>query len=99
MNEFDSNNFLKEIAKIPFHYNENKIIFDNIIQSYLELYDKNKEIQNLIWNFKKYFNDTWDAFLKNKMLNYNGLKKFQRSNSYIENYNKRIKFKLGKLII
>ena len=33
------------------------------------------------------------------MLNYYGLEKFQSSNSYLENYNKRIKLKLGKLIM
>ena len=38
----------------------------------------------------KYFN--------NGMLNYSKLKKIERSNSYIENYNRRIKLKLSKFL-
>ena len=37
-------------------------------------------------------------YFNNEMLNYSGLSKSQRSNSYIENYNRIIKLKLSKFL-
>ena len=96
INEFAHEEFLKEIAKFPFIYFNNPNCFDEIFNQYKKLYINNEDIIKLIKNFEKYFKDTWIIFFKNNMLNYNTLKKFQRCNSYIENYNKKIKEKLGK---
>ena len=51
-------------------------------------------------NFNKfldYFTSQWMIYFNNGMLNYSGLSKSQRSNSYIENYNRIIKLKLSKI--
>ena len=40
----------------------------------------------------------WLPYFVNGMLNYHYLNKEQRSNSYIENYNRRIKLKLSKFL-
>lgn len=98
INEFNNVDCLKDLAKIPFLYNANNNLVEVIKKEYINLYNNNEDIKKLINNFFNYFNETWDLFFKNKMLDYNGLKKFQRSNSFIENYNKRIKEKLGKYI-
>jgi hypothetical protein len=39
-----------------------------------------------------------EKILLNNMLNYEKLKKYQRTTSYLENYNKRIKDNLDKFI-
>ena len=46
-------------------------------------------------NFKNYFNKYWKPYFINGELDYAYLTKNQRSNSYIENYNKRIKLQLA----
>ena len=40
--------------------------------------------------FKDYFIKVWNKYFIDGTLNYIFLKKIQRSNSYLENYNKRI---------
>ena len=45
-----------------------------------------------------YFENQWLQYFHNGMLNYQFLSKEQRSNSYIENYNRRIKLKLSKFL-
>ena len=48
--------------------------------------------------FYEYFNNQWKPYFESGMLNYIYLNKEQRSNSYIENYNRRIKLKLSKYL-
>ena len=52
---------------------------------------KNKE-------FLDYFKNQWERYFLNNMLNYSSVNKSIRSNSYIENYNRRIKLKLSKFL-
>ena len=47
----------------------------------------------------EYFENQWYQYFANGMLNYYLLSKEQRSNSYIENYNRRIKLKLSKYLL
>ena len=48
--------------------------------------------------FIAYFRTQWVPFFVKGILNYGYLKKDFRSNSYIENYNRRIKLKLSKFL-
>ena len=45
-----------------------------------------------------YFKTEWEPYIRNGFLNYMWLKKEQRSNSYLENYNRRIKQKLSSFL-
>ena len=45
-----------------------------------------------------YYKNEWESYLINGFLNYEYLKKEQRSNSYLENYNRRIKQKLSNFL-
>ena len=47
-------------------------------------------------NFKNYFYNQWNIYIKKNILNYSVASKEERSNSFIENYNKRIKILLSK---
>ena len=47
---------------------------------------------------KDYFINNWNRYFKNNILNYKNLNKEQRCNSYIENYNRRIRGIIGKFI-
>ena len=55
---------------------------------------KDKDIEN----FKKYFYKQWEHLIKSGILNYAYASIQQRSNSFIENYNRRIKTELCKYI-
>ena len=55
---------------------------------------KNKDIEN----FKKYFYKQWENLIKSGILNYAYASVEQRSNSFIENYNRQIKTELCKYI-
>jgi len=55
---------------------------------------KIKNIQIYI-KHKNNFLKNWEDYFKNGILNYIYLNKLQRSNSYIENYNHRIREMLG----
>ena len=46
-----------------------------------------------------YYKFEWEKYVFNGFLNYEFLKKEQRSNSYLENYNRRIKQKLSNFLI
>ena len=45
--------------------------------------------------YKKYFLSTWLQYFQNTLLNYIYINRIQRTNSYIENYNHRIRIILG----
>ena len=78
-----------EIIIIPFKVQNKNNIIDLIFNKYKEDYFN---------DFKKYFISQWEFYIKRGILNYAYLNKIQRSNSYIENYNKRIKTELCKFI-
>ena len=76
-----------DILTVPFKYQNNNIIIDNTFNTYTnEIYDK----------FKHYYKSQWLHLFKNGTLNYAYITKEQRSNSFIENYNRRIKTVLSK---
>ena len=82
---------LKEFYLAPFSYYKDK----NKINSICERYSENNEKFS---KFIDYFKNQWFRFYENGMLDYSLIKKSQRSNSYIENYNRKIKLKLSKYL-
>ena len=92
--EFDHINLLKELSTLPFIINNNKNDIDEIFDVYIAKYQENTYIIELLKAFISYYNSTWKIFLYNGLLNYYNLNKIQRTNCYLENYNKRIKEKL-----
>ena len=89
-----SQDLLKELGSIPFNVHNNNNIINEIFDKYSYKYsDKDDNIK--YENFKSYFIKTWNKYFINGSLNYIYLNKKQRSNSYLENYNKRIKQILG----
>ena len=87
----ESKQLLKEYYKLPFEFYKNQNIFNNIKNTYIS---KGVKYENFI----EYFENQWIPYFINGMLNYHYLNKEQRSNSYIENYNRRIKLKLSKFL-
>ena len=49
-------------------------------------------------NYIAYYKKQWFKYFENGMLDYSKITKGQRSNNYIENYNRRIKLKLSKYL-
>ena len=86
----EGNEFLKDILSIPFKIQNNEKIIDDIFKKY----DKDSNINN----FKNYFYKQWENIIKSGILNYAYASVQQRSNSFIENYNRRIKTELCKYI-
>ena len=90
---------LEYFYKIPF------IIQKIKINEYLDkIYKKYKDIKYLKLNenyetFMDYYKSEWEKYIFNGFLNYEFLKKEQRSNSYLENYNRRIKQKLSNFLL
>ena len=82
---------LKELYKLPFIYNNNTNLISDILEKY-------KKIDKTYENFNNYFQKQWFQYFENQILNYSNLKKDERSNSYIENYNRIIKIKLSKYL-
>ena len=78
------------MSSLPFIYQNNKNSTNSIFEKYIEN-SINERHKNLLIKYKDYFTKQWDQYFKNNILNYFQLTKIQRSNSYIENYNKRIK--------
>ena len=76
--------FIRELCLFPYKYHKNP----NIIEETFNTYDNGTD---LFLNFKNYFNKYWKTYFINGELDYAYLTKNQRSNSYIENYNGRIK--------
>ena len=89
---------LKEFYKIPFIINNLEIEINDHIDN---IFDKAKikdDHKDKFIEFKNYYITTWGKFLKNGILNYIYLIKEQRSNSYLENYNRLIKQKLSTFL-
>ena len=87
----ESNKMLKELYKAPFIYNDNNQIIQEIKDNY---YKKNHNYKD----FLDYYEKQWANYFIKGILNYAYLKKNERSNSYIENYNRIIKLKLSKYL-
>ena len=83
--------FLKILYKPPFLYDKDK----NFINAQIIKYEEN---YNFLSDYIEYYKKQWFKYFLNGMLDYTNLDKFQRSNSYIENYNRRIKLKLSKYL-
>ena len=82
---------LNEYYKSPFLYYKNYSIFNEIKNKYISKGDNIK-------TYIEYVENQWIQYFRNGMLNYHYLTKEQRSNSYIENYNRKIKLKLSKFL-
>ena len=83
--------FLHELYKAPFLIIKDKNFINSICEKYMEKEGRFKE-------YIYYYKTQWTRFFNNGMLNYSDLSKYERSNSYIENYNRRIKLKLSKFL-
>ena len=95
--ENTTNELFKALSKSPFVFHNNKNYIENTFIDYLKnSIDENHK--NLILKFKKYYFKQWMQYFENNILNYKYLTKIQRTNSYIENYNKRIRDILGKFL-
>ena len=93
-----SENLSKEISKGPFVYYKNNYYFKDLFdEANKNIIDENHK--NILTKFIKYFYKNWNIYFENDILNYYSLLKIQRSNSYIENYNRRIRSILSKYII
>ena len=79
---------MKDILSIQFKIQNNENIIDDIFKKY----DKDSNINS----FKNYFYKQWENIIKSGILNYAYASVQQRSNSFIENYNRRIKTELCK---
>jgi len=91
-----SDDLLKDLTTIPFIYNDNKEVLKTVYDKYKSLKKKDTIFINLLDKFVKYYNKVWGKYLSDGTLNYAYLNKIQRSNSYLENYNKKIKQELSK---
>ena len=83
--------FLHELYKAPFLIIKDKNFINSICEKYMEKEGRFKE-------YIYYYKTQWTRFFNNGMLNYSDLSKYERFNSYIENYNRRIKLKLSKFL-
>ena len=87
-NKLVSRNLLKDLYKLPYIYAFNKKCIENLFSKYPNQYIE----------YRHYFEKYWKKFFLEGMLDYTKIKKEYRSNSYIENYNKRIKLKLSEYL-
>ena len=88
---------LKELGAIPFNVHNNNIIINEIFDKFSNKYSD--EADNIKYiNFREYFIKAWNKFFIEGSLNYIYLNKKQRSKSYFENYNKRIKHLMGPFL-
>lgn len=96
LNLLDNNNFqniFKNLLKPPYIIQKNP----NYIEETFELYNKNID-ENLLDEYKNYFDLNWKPFYENGYLNYSYISKEERCYSYIENYNRGIKLKLSEYL-
>ena len=88
----NSEELFSKLYEIPYKYNFMKPKeIENIFSLYIKIDDLYKE-------YLDYFKKTWEPFFENGMLNYVYISKEQRSNSYIENYNRIVKEKLSNFL-
>ena len=79
---------LKEFFDLPYKVKIDLTTIDSLCNKY----------SDFSLDFINYFRKQWFKYFKNGTLIYNNLNKKFRSNSYIENYNRRIKLKLSKFL-
>ena len=85
------NELINELYKLPFIYQKNNNYIDILKKAFIQ--------ENKVYaDYFNYFESQWIPYFINGMLDYHYLEKEQRSNSYIENYNRRIKLKLSKYL-
>ena len=89
-NKETTNSLLQHLYKALFIFPRDK----NYINAICE-FSKSYEYLNV---FIGYYKSQWYKYFENGMLDYSIITKSQRSNSYIENYNRRIKLKLSKFL-
>ena len=88
--KLENDKLLKKLIEIPFLYYDNNNIIEDIFDEFINNNNSNKVYIQLLNNFKTYFIKEWTNYFIDGHLNYNLITKIQRSNSFIENYNKRI---------
>ena len=87
--KLNNDNILNDLYLLPY-----KLINDiEIFEKFKSKYNNKKYIE-----FMDYINSQWGKYFRNGMLNYSNTTKNIRSNSYIENYNRRIKLKLSNYL-
>ena len=85
---------LINLGTISFKINDNPNIIEEIFKRFETQYKGTDYIKNFK-RFEKYIYDTWIYYINNWSLNYIFINKKQRTNSYLENYNRRLKDILG----
>ena len=80
---------IKELGAAPFLFYNNSHIIEDIFDKYEHIFSNNNII--LFNKYKNYFISTWLSYFNDGILNYIFINKVQRCNSYIENYNHRIR--------
>ena len=88
---------LKDLGTIPFKIHNNNNIINIIFDTYKAEYNYHN-YYDFYSKFKDYFIKVWNEYFIDGTLNYIILKKIQRSNSYLENYNKRIEHLMGPFL-
>ena len=83
-----SRKLLNDLYKLPYIYAYNKNCIEEIFSKHPNQYIE----------FRNYFEIFWKKFFSDGTLDYTKIDKEYRSNSYIENYNKRIKLKLSEYL-
>ena len=98
--EFRENSklILKDLSIIPFEFYNNKNIIEDTFNKYKDIFKNNVFILNKLEILKIYYDENWKKYLFNGMLNYINITKIERSNAYLENYNRRIRHELGPLL-
>lgn len=61
-NNFEHDDFIKEISSIPFYYMNDQDIYNKIYNKYKEYYKKENLVFNKINKFNIYFNKTWKKY-------------------------------------
>ena len=89
--DFNYNIFLYEITNIPFIKDNQFNYLESVSKKYITI---NKNYTS----FFDYYKKQWVSYIKNGFLNYNNIKKEYRCNSYLENYNRRIKQKISEFL-
>ena len=90
-NKETTNNLLKDLYKLPFIYNNNP-------SNFVEALNKWSSLDKQFINFHDFYQKQWVKYFKTNIFNYSLLKNDERSNSYIDNYNRIIKLKLSSYL-
>ena len=85
-----TNHLYKKLILIPWLYEKNNNITEDIFNEVISN-NKDEEYKKLLYSYFNYFKCEWEPFLKDGRLNFSNVSKIQRSNSFIENYNRYIK--------